>query len=82
MIHLSSDEKELQIMGARLTFLKVLPLQEIDNLDIQLICKSYRNDNSSLLSCLTLLRKHDEYFNNWLLNNRFYDYFYFKKKLT
>lgn len=79
MINIDSDEKELQLTGAKLTFLKTFPLEEIDNPEIQLICKSYRNDNSSLVSSLVLLRKHNEYFSNWVLNNRFCNYFYGKK---
>jgi hypothetical protein len=76
MIKISSDERELNIMGAKLTHLKTFPLNEIDNEDIQLACKSYRNDNSSLLSCLTYLRKYDDYFYNWYLNNKACNFFY------
>jgi hypothetical protein len=76
MIPINGDEEELQIMSAKLTFLKTFPLDEIDNPDIQLICKSYKNDNSSLVSCLTYLRKYDSYFYNWYKNNRLCNAFY------
>ena len=76
MIPINGDEEELQIMEAKLTFLRTFPLDEIDNSDIQLICKSYRNDNSSLVSCLTYMRKYDNYFYSWFKNNRLCNVFY------
>lgn len=76
MIKIDSDQKELDTMAAKLTFLKVFPASEIDNPDIRLICGSYKKDNSSLISCLTLLRKYDEYFYNWHQNNKMCNVFY------
>lgn len=80
MINISSDERELQIMGAKLTFIKVFPLDEIDHNDIQQICKNYRNDTTSLVSCLTRMRKYDDYFHNWYTNNRLCNVFYCRKR--
>ena len=79
MINISGDERELEIMGAKLTYLKVFPLDEIDNSDIQIICKSYRNDNSTLLSALVYLRKYDDYFYNWAKGNKMCNVFYFRE---
>lgn len=80
MINVDSDDDELKLTGAKLTFLKTFPIDEMDNENIKLICKSYRNDNSSLVSCLTLLRKHDEYFRNWYKNNSLCNVFYCRKR--
>jgi hypothetical protein len=79
MIKVNPKEKENQTMEAKLTFLKIFPVCEIDHPDIQLICKSYKKDNSSLISCLTLLRKYDEYFYNWYKNNKMCNVFYGKR---
>ncbi len=57
-----------------------LPLEEIDHPDIRLVCKSYRNDNSSEDSCYALLSKHKEYFLNWSQNNRAINFFYGNKR--
>ena len=73
------DDKNLETMSAKLTFLKVFPIDEIDDPHIQLVCKSYRKDNSSLVSCLVLLRKHDEYFYNWYKNNKLCNVFYCRR---
>jgi hypothetical protein len=79
MIKIDSDDKKLKTMSAKLTFLKTFPISEIDNKDIQLICKSYRNDNSSLLSCLVFLDKHEDYLYNWYQNNHMCNVFYNRK---
>ena len=76
MIMISGDERELEIMGIKLTFLKVFPLHEIDNENVRLICQSYRNDNSTLLSCLTYMRKYDDYFYEYCINNKACNVFY------
>jgi hypothetical protein len=60
-------------------FMDELPLEEIDHSDIRLICKSYRNDNSSEDSCYALFSKHKEYFFNWSQNNRAINFFYGSK---
>jgi hypothetical protein len=49
---------------------------EIDNEDVRLICKSYRNENSTLDSCRTLFKKHDDYFYNWAYVNYFDNLFW------
>jgi hypothetical protein len=59
------------IKEAQDIFLDTFPLMEIDNEDVQLICKSYRNENSTLDSCRTLFKKHDDYFYNWAYVNYF-----------
>lgn len=76
MIKIDSDDKKLKTMSAKLTFLKTFPLSEIDNKDIQLICRSYRNDNSTLLSSLVYLDRHEEYLYNWYQNNHMCNVFY------
>jgi len=80
MINVESDDRNLQIMSAKLTFLKVFPLPEIDIPDIQLAVKSYRNDNSALLSSLVYLKKYDDYFYNWYKNNSLCNVFYCRKR--
>ena len=59
------------IKEAQDIFLDTFPLMEIDNEDVRLICKSYRNDNSSLDSCRALFKKYDNYFYNWAYVNHF-----------
>ena len=61
-------------------FLNNVPLKEIDNPDIRLICQSYRNNNCSLDSCQQLLKKHFDYFYNWAYTNWMTDVFYFQRK--
>jgi len=72
------DKTEI-VKKAQKHFLEEFPLSEIDNGDVRLICKSYRNDNCSLDSCRHLFKKHFEYFYNWAYNNWMTDVFYFKK---
>ena len=76
MIKIDPNQKELDIMESKLTFLKVFPSSEIDHPKIRLVCRSYKKDNSSLVSCLTLLREYDEYFYNWFQNNKMCNVFY------
>lgn len=76
MIHIASDDKELELMGAKLTFLRTFPLCEIDNEYIQHICRQYRSKKADLLKCLVNLRAHDDYLNNWVTNNRMCNVFY------
>lgn len=72
------DKNEI-VKQAQDTFLNEIPLKEIDNKDIQLICRSYRNDNSSIDSCRKLFEKHFDYFYNWSYNNWMTDVFYFQR---
>lgn len=80
MIFINGDEAELSIMGAKLTFLKVFPLQEIDHHDIQLVCQSYRNYNSTIQSALSYMKRYDEYFYNWHVNNKMCNVFYYERE--
>jgi hypothetical protein len=73
-------QSEVKILEAQQVFLNVLPLEEIDHPEIRLICQSYRNDNSSLQSCVTLFSKYNSYFENWLTNNQAVETFYFTKR--
>jgi hypothetical protein len=74
----TQKQKIKQITEAKMIFLKYFPIQEIDNEDVKLICKSYRKDNSSLISCLVYLDKHDEYLYEWYKNNKLCNVFYFR----
>jgi hypothetical protein len=60
-------------------FLNEIPLKEIDNQDVRLICQSYRNNNSSFDSCKQLFEKHFDYFYNWAYTNWMTDVFYFQR---
>ena len=73
-------QSEVKILEAQMVFLNQLPLEEIDDPQIRLICQSYRNDNSSLESCQTLFSKYHSYFENWITNNQAVQTFYFTKR--
>jgi hypothetical protein len=75
------QERSSVVRSAQEVFLNIFPLQEIDNPDIRLICQSYRNENSSLVSCRELFRKHEDYFYNWAYVNHFDNLFCFKEDL-
>jgi hypothetical protein len=72
-------DKNKVIKEAQDLFLNQIPLREIDNKDVVLICHSYRNNNSSVDSCRHLFKKHSEYFYNWAYNNWMVDVFYFQR---
>lgn len=72
-------DKDGIVKNAHDVFLNDLPLSEIDNPDIRLICQSYRNNNSSLMSCYELFKKHFNYFYQWAYNNWMTNVFYTKK---
>jgi hypothetical protein len=79
MIKISNDEVKQKIMCAKLIFLRLFPLHEIDNKDIQLICQSYRNGNSSLIGCLVYMDKFNEYLYDWYIGNSACNIFYGSK---
>ena len=70
--------KQEVVKRAQLLFLHEFPLTEIENHEIRLICRSYRNDNCSYDSCMHLFEKHFDYFYNWAYNNWMTDVFYFQ----
>jgi hypothetical protein len=65
---------------AYLVFLNELPLCEIDNQDVRLTCKKYRDGSLCLLKCQNLLKKHFNYFYNWAYSNWMTNVFYNSKK--
>jgi len=73
-------DKSDVVKQAQDLFLHKFPLKEIDNQDVRLICKSYRNDNSSMDSCRQLFKKYFDYFYKWAYDNWMLDVFYFQKR--
>ena len=61
-------------------FMDEMPLEEIDHSDIRLICKSYRNDNSSEDSCKHLFKNILSIFTNGLMIIGWLMYFTFADK--
>jgi hypothetical protein len=75
----SQLNKDEVVEQAQNVFLNDIPLTEIDNHDVKLICRSYRNNNSSIDACRGLFKKHFNYFYKWSYNNWMTDVFYFQR---
>jgi hypothetical protein len=57
-------------------FLKVFPLQEIDDLEVREICSRFKIGLISLDYAIDSLEEHLEYLHNWKINNKAYNFFY------
>jgi len=74
----AKNEEELYI--AKSIFLKIFPLQEIDNLDIKGICRHFKQGIISLDCAMNCLDSYSEYIHNWNINNKACNFFYGKRR--
>ena len=79
MIKIPDGEEQQAVLSAKLTFLKIIPLAEIDNDDVQLVCTSFRAGFACLKAALRELDEHYSYFFNWHKTNHMINVFYFER---
>ena len=65
MINVDQD-RELELTGAKLFFLKQIPLSEISDNGVEKTIRAYRSKSICLVGALTALRRFDDYFKTWI----------------
>lgn len=68
--------KSEDINNAKQIFLKIFPLQEIDNVEIKNICREFKHKVISFEDAMNTLDFYNDYFHNWSVNNRACNFFY------
>jgi hypothetical protein len=79
------SEKQKEITKAKMIFLKVFPLHEIDNNEVRMVCKTYKfcerngTQKNTIKNIMKILDSYDDYFYNWYQNNKLCNVFYCRK---
>jgi hypothetical protein len=69
-----------ELCQAKLVFLNIFPVQEIDSYPVAVICSEFKRGLISMEFAIDCLDKHIEYLQNWCMNNRACNFFYGKNR--